>query len=235
MAEPTPTERNLAIPVPDALPADTANIVTGAVDNVDGTRHVAPEDAARLSAVPARQQLRVEGTATMPDSDLARRYCVSVADTAADARIAWQKAKLAETEQEISKRIAALEAKAAEYKAWVERRDDFSRRANETLLKIYGRMEPDAAAQQLVAMDEETAAAILAKLDPRSTSAILNEMQPEKAARLTATIAGAARVANAPPVPRAGAAAQAAAQAANGQPPYPVNGPQYANQGGRRQ
>jgi flagellar motility protein MotE (MotC chaperone) len=170
-----------------------------------------------------------------PDSDLAQRYCVSVADTAADARIAWQKAKLAETEQEISKRIAALEAKVAEYKAWVERRDDFSRRANETLLKVYGRMEPDAAAQQLVAMDEETAAAILAKMDPRSTSAILNEMQPEKAARLTATIAGAARVTTPPPVPPPGAAGQAAAQGANGQPPYPANGPRYANQGGRRQ
>jgi flagellar motility protein MotE (MotC chaperone) len=56
-------------------------------------------------------------------------------------------------------------------------------------------MRPDAAASQLVAMDEETAAAILMKLDPRNSSVILNEMEPAKAARLTTTITGAAKTA----------------------------------------
>jgi flagellar motility protein MotE (MotC chaperone) len=55
-------------------------------------------------------------------------------------------------------------------------------------------MRPDAAAAQLVAMDEETAAAVLTKLDPRNASAILNEMEATQAARLTATISGAANV-----------------------------------------
>jgi flagellar motility protein MotE (MotC chaperone) len=138
--------------------------------------------------------------ADLPRSDLARKYCVAIAATAAEARIAWQKAKLAETEQQIDKRIAALEAKTAEYKTWLDRRDEFARKANKTLVQIYARMEPDAAALQLVSMDEETAAAVLTKLDPRNSSAILNEMQPAKAARLASTIAGAARVPQKKPV-----------------------------------
>jgi flagellar motility protein MotE (MotC chaperone) len=43
-------------------------------------------------------------------------------------------------------------------------------------------------------MDEEMAAAVLTKLDPRNASAILNEMDAARAARLTATIGGAANV-----------------------------------------
>ena len=61
-------------------------------------------------------------------------------------------------------------------------------------MRIYARMRPDAAASQLAAMDEETAAAVLTKLNPRNASAILNEMPPARAARLTMTIAGAAKV-----------------------------------------
>ena len=60
---------------------------------------------------------------------------------------------------------------------------------------IYARMRPDAAAVQLAAMDEETASAVLTKLEPRTASLILNEMEPTQAARLTATISGAGKVA----------------------------------------
>jgi flagellar motility protein MotE (MotC chaperone) len=233
----TPTERNQALPVePDPDEADTADIVTGAVDTGEETRHLSPEDAARLSAVPPQLPARAEGPAIAPESDLARRYCVAIADTAADARIAWQKAKLAEVEQQIGKRIAALEAKTAEYKSWLERREEFSRRATETLRQIYSKMEPDAAAPQLVAMDEETAASILAKLDPHSTSAILNEMQPEKAARLAATIAGAARYMNSQVPPRpAGAAVPPNAGRPGAEAEMPNLPPRIANQSGRGQ
>jgi flagellar motility protein MotE (MotC chaperone) len=131
----------------------------------------------------------------LPSSDLARRYCVSIADTAAAARIALQKAQLAEAEQQIDKRIATLEAKTAEYRTWLERREKFSRKVTKKLAELYAQMDPEAAAMQLVSMDEEAAASILAKLDPRNSSAILNEMQPAKAARLAATLVGAARMA----------------------------------------
>lgn len=196
------------------------------VGAIPSTRVLSAADSARLEVATAGELPRAAGSAaavTIPDSDLAQRYCVSVADAAADARIAWQKAKLAETEQELGKRIAALEAKSAEYKAWLERRDEFSRRATNTLVQIYARLEPDAAALQLAAMDEETAAAVLTKLEPQNSSAILNEMQPEKAARLTGTIAGAARV-----PPRVTGAAPAAAGHAG-------DVPAEADRGGPRQ
>lgn len=124
----------------------------------------------------------------------AREYCLNIADAAADARFAWQKKTLADIEQEIAKRVALLEAKTAEYQRWLARRDEFSKKAHDSVVTIYARMKPDAAAAQLVAMDEETAAAVLTKLDPRNAGAILNEMDPTQAARLTATIGGAANV-----------------------------------------
>lgn len=176
-----------------AGPAAGANIVTGSIDAVQSTRNLSPNDSARLFAEDAPPDALITGTVDTPGSDLARGYCVNIAGAAADARLALQRAKLVEAEREIGKRIAVLEAKAAEYKAWVERRDEFLKRTTNSLVKIYTQMEPDAAALQLVAMDEETAAALLVKLEPQNASAILNEMVPEKAARLTATIAGAAR------------------------------------------
>ena len=97
-------------------------------------------------------------------------YCANIANPAADARFAWQKKMLADMEQEIAKRIALLEEKTAEYQKWLARRDEFSKKANETVLRIYARMRPDAAAAQLAALDEETAAAVLTKLEPRTAS-----------------------------------------------------------------
>jgi flagellar motility protein MotE (MotC chaperone) len=54
-------------------------------------------------------------------------------------------------------------------------------------------MKPDAAAQQLSALDEETAAAVLIKLSPKISSALMAEMDAKKAARLTAIIAGSSK------------------------------------------
>ncbi len=125
-------------------------------------------------------------------------YCANIANPAADARFAWQKKMLADMEQEIAKRIALLEEKTAEYQKWLARRDEFSMKANETVLRIYARMRPDAAAVQLAALDEETAAAVLTKLEPRAASLILNDMESNQAVRLTAIISGAAKVTPAP-------------------------------------
>jgi flagellar motility protein MotE (MotC chaperone) len=188
--------------------ADTSDITTGSIDAIEPSTVLPTMDAARLIAedgdVPA--DALITGTVDAPSSDLARGYCANIAGTAAEARIALQRAKLAEAEKAIGFRLTALEMKTAEYKAWVERRDQFLKRATDSLVKIYTQMEPDAASLQLAAIDEETAAALLVKLEPQNASAILNEMAPEKAARLTATIAGAARTAK-PNAPPAGAAA----------------------------
>jgi len=182
---------------PAPSPAAVTEITTGSIGASGSTQMLSPTDAARLFAEKddAGTSELTTGAVDGQGSDLSRGYCANIAVAATDARIALQKMKLAEVEREITKRIATLEAKTAEYKAWVERRDEFLKRATNSLVKIYAQMEPDAAAQQLVSMDEETAASLLMKADPQNASAILNEMPPDKAARLTATIAGAARVA----------------------------------------
>ncbi len=135
---------------------------------------------------------RAEAEAPAVEGRAARDYCTNIADAAADARLAWQKRTLMDLEQEIAKRLALLEEKSAELQAWLARREEFSKKAQAAVVTIYARMRPDAAAAQLVAMDEETAAAVLTKLDPRNASAILNEMDATQAARLAATISGAA-------------------------------------------
>jgi len=118
-------------------------------------------------------------------------YCANIADAAADARFALQKEALAKMEKEIEARLKILEAKRAEYEEWLRRRNEVLQKADETVVSIYSRMRPDAAALQLANMDDEIAAAIVAKLNPRSASAVLNEMEPARAAQLTNIITDA--------------------------------------------
>jgi flagellar motility protein MotE (MotC chaperone) len=126
---------------------------------------------------------------------LAERYCANIIDEAQDARFAWQAKTIADMEKELDKRIALLNEKSAELKSWIERREEFLKLANDGLVEIYSTMRADAAAPQLAAMNEVTAAAIVMKLPPKVASAVLAEMEADKAARMTATIAGAGRMA----------------------------------------
>jgi flagellar motility protein MotE (MotC chaperone) len=121
----------------------------------------------------------------------ANQYCVNIADAASDARFALQKEALANIEKEIESRIKVLEAKRAEYEEWLRRRNEVLAKADETVVTIYSRMRPDAAALQLSNMHEEIAAAVLAKLNPRAASAVLNEMEPARAAQLANIITDA--------------------------------------------
>jgi hypothetical protein len=91
---------------------------------------------APAAAAPAPAPLPPEA---MADADLrlAREYCLNIADPASDARIAWQKKVLAGIEQEIAKRLELLEAKTAEYQRWLARRDEFSKKAQESVVTIY--------------------------------------------------------------------------------------------------
>jgi flagellar motility protein MotE (MotC chaperone) len=131
------------------------------------------------------------GTATEPGKAEAARaphYCGSIANAAADARFAWQKDALAALAKDVEARISRLEAKRAEYETWLARRQAFLAKADESVTAIYAKMRPDAASQQLTAMDTEAAAAILTRLDVRVASAIMNEMEPGRAARLANVI-----------------------------------------------
>lgn len=122
-----------------------------------------------------------------------QRYCVNIAEQAAEARFAWQAKTIAELEKEIDKRIADLEAKRAEYQDWMKRREEILAKAENHLVNIYAKMRADAAALQLAALDDDMGAAVLAKLNARTASAILNEMEPGRAAQLTKAMVDAVR------------------------------------------
>jgi flagellar motility protein MotE (MotC chaperone) len=111
-------------------------------------------------------------------------YCANIADAAADARFAWQKEQLAALERQVEERIRALEEKRAEYEAWLKRRNEFLAKADESVVAVYAKMRPDAAALQFANMAEDSAAALLTKLNPRTASAILAEMEASRAASL---------------------------------------------------
>ena len=157
-------------------------------------------DAADAAAVQAASQADEVGAAVVPRAAApqaqpipaeVQQFCTSNAAVAGQARIAWEAAKLKELETKLRQRISELDAKRGEYEEWMRKREEALKKARENVVAIYQRMRPDAAALQLAAMDDEMAAAVLVKLKPASASAILNEMEPGRAARLTATMAGA--------------------------------------------
>jgi flagellar motility protein MotE (MotC chaperone) len=133
--------------------------------------------------------IETAAAAKVPTS-AAERYCNNIGTKAADARFAWQEKRLKDLDATLKARIAELETKQAEYKAWLDKRQSFLKKAEENLVGIYSHMRPDAAAAQLSAMDDANAAAVLAKLSPRTASAILDEIDPTRAARLANTLAG---------------------------------------------
>lgn len=129
-----------------------------------------------------------------PELSPADQYCSNVQGAAAVARVAQQKKSLAQAQQEIDKRIKTLTEKTEEYRQWLKKREDFLRLANDGLMEIYTKMKPEAAAAQLIAMNEVVAAAIVAKLQPKVASLILSEMDASRAARLSSVLAAAGEV-----------------------------------------
>ena len=125
----------------------------------------------------------------------AEQYCSSVVDAAAAAQIAQQTSNLEKARKELAERVALLDAKTAELKSWIKKREDFTAHATASLVEIYSKMKPDAAAGQMTTMDELTAAALVSKLSPKASSLVLAEMDATKAARLTAIIANAGEIA----------------------------------------
>ncbi len=154
-----------------------------------------------------------------PNASAAQQYCFNTADSAADARFAWQAKKIQDMEAELDKKAQQLEAKTEEYKHWLERRDEFARKAHEKLVGFYTRMRADAAALQLATLDEEMAAAVVMKLETKVASQILGEMDPERAAKIASIISGAGKV---PSDKRRAAASEAAPPADNAGVPAEV-------------
>lgn len=126
-------------------------------------------------------------------TDEIREFCANIVDAARDRRYAVQTRELDNLRQEIDARIAALETKRAEYEEWLARRDEVINRAEDSIVGIYSRMRPEAAAERMSQLDDTLAAAILLKLNSRQAGVILNEMDSRAAARLTSIIADVAK------------------------------------------
>ncbi|QDZ02704.1 MotE family protein [Nitratireductor mangrovi] len=129
-------------------------------------------------------------------TDEVREFCANIIDAARDRRYAVQAQELEKLRTEIDDRIAALEAKRAEYEDWLKRREQVIDSAEDSIVGIYARMRPDAAAERLEKMDAMLAAAIVLKLNHRQAGVILNEMEARAAARLTSIIADVAKSEN---------------------------------------
>ena len=122
------------------------------------------------------------------------QYCSSVQNAASDARLEQQRIRLEQTQGEIEKRIKILDARIAESKEWMKKRTDFLMQASDGLVEVYAKMNSEAAAAQLLAINERLAAAILSKLPPKTTSMILAEMEAKRAARLSSMLASLAEL-----------------------------------------
>ena len=162
----------------------SANTVAGMV--------VAGGLLALAAAWPAASQALAPG---LPESSAEEieRFCGNIVDAARDRRYSLQTIELEKLRKDVDERIVQLETKRAEYEDWLARRDRFMKQAQATVVEIYAKMRPDAAASQLGELRSETAAAILMSLDPRQASVILNEMKIETAAALTGIMVNAAQ------------------------------------------
>lgn len=208
------TAPRAAVPLPDLSPVRPTQrpAMTAAAPKAQDDAGASPESNERAGEPIFKRPGPLD--ALPPDASEAQQYCFNTADTAADARFAWQAKKIREMEAELDKKARKLEAKTEEYKQWLAKRDDFARKAHEKLVGFYARMRPDAAAEQIATIDERIAAALVMKLETKVASQIMAEMDPERAAKIATIISGASKL---PPAKRK-TAAQAGAEAADGAP-----------------
>lgn len=126
-------------------------------------------------------------------SDEIKRFCGNIADPVRDRRYELKREELEEMRKEVERRITDMETKAAEVEAWVKRREEFSNKAEASLVGIYSNMRPDAAAARMEKLSPELAAALLLKLPQRAAGVILNEMDETRVAVITNVMVAAAK------------------------------------------
>lgn len=146
-----------------------------------------------LAAAPPPQ--RDEDVAGREDyTGAVRQFCSNISAGLNEARAAWLKNSLGELERQLEQRIGILEAKTAEHKQWLQRRQELSDRVGQGLVQVFTRMRAEAAAQQLAALDEETAVALLMRLEPKVAGNMMSEMPVAKAARVAGLMAQVAEM-----------------------------------------
>jgi flagellar motility protein MotE (MotC chaperone) len=124
-------------------------------------------------------------------------YCKAVYEELGKKRQNREAIELKKVIEEVEAKTATLEQRIETLKEWTAKRDAFKALAQESIVKLYSRMQPESAASQLVAMPEDVAAAVVMKLDAKLSGVILAEMDAAKAARITSLIAVAGEVSTA--------------------------------------
>lgn len=118
-------------------------------------------------------------------------YCYNISDSAVEARSAILKEQLLTIETQVNKKLEQLEQKTNELKSWMVKRESFVNKVNESVVKIFQVMRPDAAASQFTELGPVVAASIISQLPPKSSSAILTEMSPVDAAEVALVLTAA--------------------------------------------
>ena len=129
--------------------------VTGAVPMEAAAPAPAPAPVPARPAKSGGVTKPAPAQAAAPGDNEVALFCSNVADPAVDARLAWQLKELEKAESLLRERIAEVEAKRAEYEKWMALRDDFLKKAEASVVEIYSRMKPDAAATQIAGMADE--------------------------------------------------------------------------------
>ena len=120
-------------------------------------------------------------------------FCKGIVIAARERRYFLKQQEIKAMSALLQKDIKALEDRLVEFKLWVQRREEFAKRASANLVEIYATMQPEASAMRLAELESELAASLLLAIAPRQASAILNEMDQKTAASLTAIMAASAR------------------------------------------
>ncbi len=118
-----------------------------------------------------------------------QQFCTNIAGAAEVVRLDRQRKELADLQQQVATRLAALETRRAELNRLIEKLEAFERKGDDSLVGLYSQMKPEAAAAQLGQLDDDTAAALMLKIKTKLSSAILNEMDAARGAALAKRIA----------------------------------------------
>ena len=161
-------------------PPAKASPAAAAGPPLPGLRHV----SARRPALSPIRPLTASGMKGVEN------YCGAIAGSADSARLAWQEQRIKSLQADLAAKIAELDARTAEIRQWVSRREELLDKAGASLVAIYSKMKPDAASAQLQDMDDDTAAALLLKMKPAVASAVMAEMDAARAARLSDLLTG---------------------------------------------
>jgi flagellar motility protein MotE (MotC chaperone) len=181
-----------AVPAPAPASAQTANVEPASrpVRTEKPERLATPSKPVTAAAATPHSEPAAKAKPAAPLPREIKQFCANMTNSAVDARVAWQAAKLVELEAKLRQRIAEFEAKRADYEDWLHKHDEALKQAKQDVVSIYSKMRPDAAAAQLAVMDDVMAASVLAKLNARIASSILAEMDPGRAARITNAMVG---------------------------------------------